>query len=502
MAQQNNILHLSRLGIDSYKEAVIYMREDCHVCRSEGLTAHARVRVTLGDRFVIATLNTASSAILAKGYASLSEYAWNLLGAQENDVVSISHARPILSMSHVRSKIYGNRLSADHMTAIIEDITAGRYSDIHISAFLSACAGGRMDMAEIVDLAQAMVNVGNRINWGADLIVDKHCVGGLPGNRTTPIVVSIVAAFGLIIPKTSSRAITSPAGTADTMEVLAPVELDMKQMRRVVEQENGCIVWGGLVDLSPADDLLIQVERALDLDSDGQLVASVISKKVSAGSNHVLIDIPVGPTAKIRDLATAQTLENYLLTVGKALDIRVRTYISDGSAPVGRGIGPALEARDVVAVLKGDSSAPLDLKERAILLAGHILEFSPDVAEGYGMALARKILDDGQAWKKFQAICDAQGGMRDIPQARYTHVIHAKCAGTIISIDNRKIAKIAKLAGAPYSKAAGVDLHVQTAEKVDMGRPLYSIHANSPGELTYSLTYHAERNHIIQIKED
>ncbi len=502
MTPQHDTLYLTRLGIDSYKEAVIYMREDCHVCRSEGLTAHARVRVTLGDRFIIATLNTINSDILEKDHAGLSEYAWKLIGANEKDLISVSHARTILSMSHVRSKIYGNRLSAEDIKAIIEDVSAGLYADIHIAAFLSACAGGRMDMEEVVNLTRAMIDVGNRISWGGGLVVDKHCVGGLPGNRTTPIVVSIVAAFGLIIPKTSSRAITSPAGTADTMEVLAPVELNIKSMRRVVEQENGCIVWGGSVDLSPADDLLIQVEKALDLDSEGQLVASVISKKISAGSNHILIDIPVGPTAKVRDMGAAQILENYLVTVGKELDISIKTLISDGTAPVGRGIGPALEARDIVAVLSGDSAAPADLKERAILLAGHILEFSPDVTEGDGMVIARKILDNGRAWQKFQAICAAQGGMREIPEAKYKHIIHAPHGGTILSIDNRKIAKIAKLAGAPYTKAAGVDLYIHVGQKIDKGAPVYSIHADSPGELAYSLNFLAEGNHVVQIKED
>jgi len=502
MAQQREKLYLTRLGIDSYKEAIVYMREDCPVCRSEGLNAHARVRITHGDHYIIATLNTISSKILEKGHAGLSEYAWKLLGANEKDLVGVSHARPILSMSHVRSKIYGNRLSADKLKVIIEDISAGLYADIHIASFLSACAGGHMDMEETVSLTHAMVNVGNRINWPADMVVDKHCVGGLPGNRTTPIVVSIVAAFGLLIPKTSSRAITSPAGTADTMEVLAPVDLDIKSMRRVVEQENGCIVWGGSVDLSPADDLLIQVEKALDLDSEGQLVASIISKKISAGSRHVLIDIPVGPTAKIRDLATAQTLENKLVTVGQKLGISVRTYISDGTVPVGRGIGPALEARDVVAVLKGDTAAPQDLKERAILLAGHILEFCPDVIEGHGMLRAREILESGHAWQKFQAICEAQGGMREIPEARYKHIVPAQRSGIVAAIDNRKMAMIAKFAGAPYTKAAGVDLHIHLAQKIDKGTPLFSIHANSPGELTYSLNFLAEGNHIIQIEEE
>ena len=306
----------------------------------------------------------------------------------------------------------------------------------------------------------------------------------------------------MTIPKTSSRAITSPAGTADTMEVLTSVELDMKAMRRVVEQENGCIVWDGSVALSPADDVLIQVEKALDLDSEGQLVASVISKKISAGSNHVLIDIPVGPTAKVRNPGMAKVLENYLITVGEALDIFVKVLISDGTAPVGRGIGPALEARDLVAVLRCEASAPRDLKDRAVQLAGYILEFSPDVAEGTGMSVAQKILDSGRAWNKFQAICEAQGGMRDIPEADFKHVVHAPCNGIVASIDNRMIAKIAKLPGAPYEKAAGVDLHIRGDDRIEKGMALYSIHAGSRGELAYALNYLEEGNNIIQFIDE
>lgn len=169
-----------------------------------------------------------------------------------------------------------------------------------------------------------------------------HCVGGLPGNRTTLIVVPIVAAFGLMIPKTSSRAITSPAGTADTMEVLAPVNLDIKKMKKVVEREYGCIVWGGAMSLSPADDILIHIERAIDLDSEGQLVASVLSKKIAAGSTHLVIDIPIGATAKIRSLKTAIKLKKLFDNICLKYNLTIKTIFSHGEQPVGRGIGPAL----------------------------------------------------------------------------------------------------------------------------------------------------------------
>lgn len=494
------VLKLRGLGIKTYKEAVIYMREDCHVCRAEGFEVQARVKVALNGKNVIATLNMVTSDILRHGEASLSEYALQKLGAEDGDEIRVSHPSPVHSLSYMRSKIYGNILGAGHMQSIVDDIVAGRYSDIHVSSFLTACAGGRLNQMEIVHLTRAMVDSGQRLDWGKDLVVDKHCVGGLPGNRTTPIVVAIIAAYGLTMPKTSSRAITSPAGTADTMEVLTYVDLDVSAMRKVVEQESGCVVWGGSVTLSPADDILIRIEKALDIDSEGQLVASVLSKKIAAGSTHVLIDIPVGPTAKVRSMDMAEELSRYLEQTGAAMEIGVRVHTSDGSQPVGRGIGPALEARDLISVLKNDNTAPQDLRERALDLAGHILEFSPEVKSGQGRTLAMALLDSGKAWVKFQAICEAQGGMKDIPKAQYTHVIEADKAGQVMAIDNRRIARVAKLAGAPTDKVAGVDLHTPVGTRIEKGQPLFTVHANAPGELDYALSYLKEQHNIIDIK--
>ncbi|HCR86420.1 MAG TPA: thymidine phosphorylase [Alphaproteobacteria bacterium] len=493
------LLQLKRLGIDTHKEAIIYMREDCHICISEGFKAHTRVKVTLDDRSIIATLNIIKSSLLEKGKAGLSECAWEQLKAEENNEISISHARPVESLSYVRSKIYNNVLSEVQLNEIIKDITTGSYSDIHISSFLTACAGGRLDVQEIASLTKAMVETGNRMNWQKQIVVDKHCVGGLPGNRTTPIVVSIVAAFGLTMPKTSSRAITSPAGTADTMEVFTNVDLSLEMLKRVVNQENACLAWGGAISISPADDMLIQVERALELDSEGQLVASVLSKKISAGSTHVLIDLPVGATSKIRSDKMAELLISYLVAVGNKLGIKVKTITTDGSQPVGNGIGPALEARDVLAVLQNDKQAPSDLRERSLLLAGNVLEFSPDVREGEGYKIAAEILDSGKALKKLIAICKAQGGFREVPEAQYTYPVLAQQSGVVVNIDNRRIAKIAKLTGAPEYKVGGIDLHIRNGSSVNKGDKLYTIHTNSKGMLSYVLDYVKNFNHAIII---
>ena len=500
MTERSNSLLLKRLGIDTHQEAVIYMRRDCHVCRAEGFSAHARIRVTAGETSIIATLNHITGNLLAPGEASLSESAWARLGASEGGDIAISHPRPLDSLSRVRAKVYGRALTDVELAEIMDDIAAGRYSDIQLSSFITACSARGLDRDEIIGLTRAMIAAGERLDWATTPVVDKHCVGGLPGNRTTPIIVAIVAACGLTMPKTSSRAITSPAGTADTMETLAPVDLDLAAMRRVVEQEGGCIVWGGAVDLSPADDTLIRVERVLDLDSEGQLVASVLSKKAAAGSTHLVLDLPIGPTAKVRNATDADSLGAHLLDVAKALGLEARVVRSDGRQPVGRGIGPALEARDVLAVLQGVPAAPSDLETRATALAGALLELAGAAAKGAGIDMAEATLADGRAWTRFQAICEAQGGMRTPPKSSQRQPILAEGAGRVTTIDNRRLAKAAKLAGAPDAKAAGLELHTPLGRQVEAGAPLFTLHAETRGELAYALEYIESHPPIMEIE--
>jgi thymidine phosphorylase len=496
-----NSVRARRLGLDTQYEAVVFMHKECDVCRSEGFSAHARVLLRNGKHQIIATLYQATGDLIAHDEATLSESAWTRLGLAEGDRITVAHPAPLDSLSHVRSRIYGHDLSESSCHAIIQDVVDGKYSDIHLSSFLTACAARALDHKEILALTHAMVEAGERLRWPAGIVVDKHCAGGLPGNRTTPIIVAIVASLGLMMPKTSSRAITSPAGTADTMETMAPIELDTVAIRRVVEREGGCIVWGGAVKLSPADDILIRVERALDLDTEGQLIASVLSKKIAAGSTHLVIDLPVGPTAKVRSAEAAEALSRDLISVAEIFGLHTKVVLTDGSQPVGHGIGPALEARNVLAVLQCKQDAPRDLRHRSIALAGAVLELAGTALAGGGEAMAAKTLDDGRAWSKFQRICEAQGGMRVPPTSREQRPLLAERAGWVHAIDNRRIARLAKLAGAPDDKAAGVDLHVKVGDRVTSGQPLCTVHADAPGELAYAFDYAAVNRDIISIGE-
>jgi thymidine phosphorylase len=285
------------------------------------------------------------------------------------------------------------------------------------------------------------------------------------------------------------------------METLAPVNLDVQAIRRVVDQESGCIVWGGAVRLSPADDILIRIERALELDSEGQLVASVLSKKIAAGSSHLVLDIAVGPTAKVRSAEAAKALSARLATVANAFDVRTRIVLTDGTQPVGRGIGPALEARDVLAVLQQSMGAPNDLRNRACVLAGALLELAGQAGHGEGEAIAKRTLADGRAWAKFQRICEAQGGMRVPPIAQQRRPLLAGRSGRIDIMNNRKLAKLAKLAGAPETKSAGLEMHVRLGDVVQAGEPLCTVHADTRGEVEYAFDYAAANDDIVGISK-
>jgi len=273
-------------------------------------------------------------------------------------------------------------------------------------------------------------------------------------------------------------------------------------MRNVVEQQGACLAWGGSVSLSPTDDIVIRVERALDLDSEGQLVASVISKKVAAGSKQVLIDIPVGPTAKVRSQAMAQNLRRLLEKTGAALGLDVRTIVTDGSQPIGRGIGPALEARDVLQILQNDANAPQDLREKSLLLAGELLEMAEAAAPGQGRDLAESTLLSGAAMDKFKAICEAQGGFNEPPTAEFSHCVRAEKNGVVAYFNNRFIARLASLAGAPNAAAAGLEIHVRSGDQVSKGTPLYTLHAEAAGELAYALDFLDGHTDVVRIEEE
>ena len=350
-------LKIRRIQLDTGRENVIVISRRSKALRADIFRGYSRVELRRDAKVLLATLLITDDGLVGPDEIGLAEPAFRRFAEGEGSLVTVTPAAPPESLDAVRAKIHGQTLSDAEINAIVGDITHYRYSDMEIAAFLVGSASF-MTSGELIALTRAMAQAGTQLKWPSPMVVDKHCIGGIPGNRTSMIVVPIVAAHGLTIPKTSSRAITSPAGTADTMEVLARVNVGVDEMKSIVAACNGCLIWGGHVNLSPADDILISVERPLCLDTREQMVASIMSKKLAAGSTHLLIDLPVGPTAKLANGAEAMRLRKLFEFVGDRFGISVEVITTDGRQPIGNGIGPVLEAEDVMAVLANDPGAP------------------------------------------------------------------------------------------------------------------------------------------------
>jgi len=476
------LLRVRRLPLDTGRENVAFLSARCQALRPEVFRGFSRVAISDGAATLIASLATMDHGdILEPDELGLGEPAFRRFGRPEGAQVSLAPAVPPESLDAVRRKIAGQTLRPDELGAIIGDLAAYRYSDIEVTAFLVGAAGF-LSSEELLSLTRAMADAGTRLHWERLMVVDKHCIGG-----TSMIVVPIVAAHGLVMPKTSSRAITSPAGTADTMEVLARVDLDIGDMRRVVETCNACLVWGGHVRLSPADDVLIGVERPLGIDTRELMVASILSKKLAAGSTHLLIDIPVGPHAKVRDGHDAMRLRKLFEFLGDRLNLAIDVAVTDGRQPIGRGIGPVLEARDVMAVLARAPDAPADLREKSLRLAGRVLENDPMLRGGAGYARAAELLDSGAAMAAMQRIIDAQGPPpAQATLGRLTREVVAPHEGVVAGIDNLRLNRLARLAGAPVAKGAGIELFRRIGDRVARGEPLYRLYASEPFEFEFA----------------
>ena len=398
----------------------------------------------------------------------------------------------------LQRKIQGNALDHAAYRDVIGDIVAGRFTDQEVADFLVAVSKTLTD-DEAIDLARARAGYSATLDWGADLVVDKHSMGGIPGSRITMVIIPIVAAFGLTIPKTSSRAITSPAGTADAMEVLARVDLDTDDVQRVVRETGGCIAWNGRLNHSRVDEVMNAITRPLQLNSLKWSVSSILSKKLVAGATHCIIDVPLGPTAKVRTAQDAKDLRALFLHVGAALGLTLDVRLTDGRAPIGNGIGPALEARDVMAVLRNDPEAPSDLRAKALEFAAAILCFDPAMSMSEAPIKVRELLDSGAAYEVMERMIAAQGPPPEqVDFGTHTVTIAADEDGTVDFIDCFALSGIARAAGAPHDKGAGLDLFARAGETVAVGQPIYRIHARTEDGLDAARTRVAE-DHAYRI---
>ncbi len=473
-------LRLARAGLEIQGESVAIVHRDARPVAGQRLHDASLVEIAgPGGEAVRARLALASEArIVARDAIALGRAAFDRLGLEEGAKVVVRRSPSPTSRDVLRKKVSGEALSAAEIERVMRDLVEGRYSQAEIAGFLVA-ASTNLNVDEVIALTRVRAEFFQRFAWDGRLVVDKHSMGGVPGSRITMILVPIVAAHGLTIPKTSSRAITSAAGTADVMECLARVDLSPVELRRVVEETNGAIAWSGRISHSALDDVMNAINRPLGIRSALLDVSSILSKKLAVGSTHVIVDIPVGPHAKTKTREAGDALATLFETVGRGVGLTVRAVVTDGRHPIGAGVGPALELADVVAVLSNAPDAPEALREKALHFAGIVLEWDPSVAYGTGRARAEALLRSGAALERFHAIAAAQGPTDCAHPGLFSRTMPAHRTGTVVEIDGYALAGLARATGAPGDKGAGARLFVAAGERVEEGAPLLEILSSS-----------------------
>jgi len=418
------------------------------------------------------------------------------LNLKQGQKVDVNIAPVPKSVDLIKKKLANKKLSKEEIEQITNDIVNDRLSEAEIALFVAAMYKVGMSTKETIDLINAIIKTGNRLILKNKFVVDKHSIGGVAGNRTTPIVVSVCAAAGLTFPKTSSRAITSAAGTADVMETIAKVDFSIKELKKILKKANAFIISG--MGVVPADSKIIKVEKALNIDPKSQLIASVMSKKFAIGSKYILIDIPYGKTAKMQTRKKAEMLKRELSTLGRHFKRKLKSVITDGSQPIGNGIGPALELMDIIKILDPRKKGPKDLEKKSLFLAGNILEMTGKAKEGKGIEMAEKILYSGKAFKKFKEIVKAQhGNLNRIKYAKMKKGIFSEKTGKITGIDNKKINMLAKAAGSPVDKSAGVYLYHHVGDVVKKGEKIITIYSETKSRINGAIRFYKENKPII-----
>ncbi|NYT05350.1 MAG: AMP phosphorylase [Methanomicrobiales archaeon] len=471
--------------MDIANRGVLLNRADARLL---GVLDGDRVQVINESQGIVvpAVVDTTSS-LIEKGTIGIYRLTNDRMMLADGDAIEVREALPPASVAHIKKKMNGERLSKDEMAEIIQDVVNENLSPTELTAFVTASYINELDMDEIEHLTRAMVETGDQISFSSHPIVDKHSIGGVPGNKISLLIVPILVASGLKIPKTSSRAITGAGGTADLMEVLAPVEFSASEVQMMTEKVGGTIVWGGATNIAPADDRIILVEYPFKIDARGQMLASVMAKKVAVGADLVVIDIPIGENTKVGSVPEGRKLAREFIELGDRLGINVQCALTYGESPVGHTIGPNLEVQEALAVLEG-AREPNSLIQKSISIAGIALEMAGKAAHGAGADLAQELLFSGKALEKMKAIIEVQGGnpnvkAADIRPGEYAFEVHAPASGYIIGLNNHALISLARSAGAPSDNGAGICLHAKKGTRVKKGDPIFTIYADKAWRL-------------------
>ena len=496
------MLLLKHLPIHSFNENIAYVNKECTAYKVDDIKTMVRVEIHGGSVPISAFLNVVTSNRFVKpGELALNTEAFRAIGLPEGARVSIVMNEPPLSLSAVHKKIRGGVLTLNEYKSIVHDIQMHRYSNIDLTSFLTACYSF-FTPTEAVCFVKALL-AEKKLYWDEeDIVVDSYTLGNIPGNNTDLIVMAIVAAYGLPIPKSIVRDKGMNCGFSNTLEFFTDVDKTAVEVQKIIKGARGAVFNYNILPVYKELSVLQNVSSYLNFDDEIFAVIEMLAEKVSAGVTHLVVDIPVGAKTLVKTTQQAVFVRKFLEYAGDMLGINIDAVVTDGREPVGAGIGALLEARDIMQILHNKENAPNDLKEKALFLAGRILEFDPKLRGGQGYNAAKEILTSGRALQAFEKIVAMQGKTRQTSDlGMLMRDVAASVSGKVRAIDGKIIRKISVLAGASQCPGAGVYLMKKAGDMVAKGETLYQIYACDAGAFALANSF-AEADNGYEISYD
>lgn len=400
----------------------------------------------------------------------------------------------------IRKKMRWTSISYEETLAIIKDISENKLDDVMMTYYVASSFFYPTTDKEMFQTAKAMAECGVMFKYPKwEIVADKHCIGWVPGNETTMIMIPLLASLWIKMPKNFSKAITSPAATGECVNVLMDVNFDKAWIEKLIEENNCCLVRGWSLDLAPADDKLIKVQYPLSMQSRAKVVSSIMAKKYAMWVTHSVIDIPVWPTAKVTTMKEARDWKKKFEYVGKKLWIKMNVQITKANEVIGNGVWAVLQVREVLRVLQQHAKRPLDLENKAILLSSKIIQIAGLAKGKKAEALARKQLESWAAWKMMQQIIKAQNGRNpdiqseDLKPWIFTKEVLAEKNGKIKKVDLHHVNHIARRLGCPAIDEAGIYFSKKLGDKVKKWDVLFTMYATAQNKIDLALEQNKEK---------
>jgi pyrimidine-nucleoside phosphorylase len=397
----------------------------------------------------------------------------------------------------------GHEMTREEIFFFVHGFSEGIIPDYQASAWAMAVTMRGMTERETTDLTEAMIDSGDRLDLSGvvPFAVDKHSTGGV-GDKTSLVVLPIVTANGVPVGKMSGKGLSFTGGTLDKMESFPGYRIDLSKDEFLKQlKEVGIVLSGQTPDLAPADGKFYALRDVTGtVPSVPLIVASVMSKKIAAGADGVVLDVKVGAGAFMQTVEEAVELAEGMASIGKRSGKKVAALVSDMNQPLGSAIGNVLEVKEAIQTLKGDG--PEDLIEHSLVIAAHMLVLAGRTGDlDEAKALAAQSLQDGTGLDKFRTLVQAQSGEAQLvddeekfPTARFIETVLSWESGYVGKVQAREIGLGAMALGAgrenkgdPIDHSVGIIVHKKVGQLAEKGEPLFTIHANDEKLLMNSI---------------